>query len=380
MAQTGTPSPAQVANFPASIDGSANDNTYAGSRDLLLKQFSGEVLTHFDEMFALKDRIRVRTLNGGKSAQFPLLGQAAAEHFTPGQEIVGQPFASSEVTLNIDDFIVSSVFLNNIDEMLTHFEFRGEYSKQMAQSIALTCERTLFQMAVRDARLGDQYNSDEVVGETDTTHTNFTTGGRAAASGAGKGLVGMNNAVTKRLGTSATAASLIDEAFTAAAYFDENNLPLEGRSLYVSPRVYYDLINQTNDNRIINSDFSANGGDFANAVIYKVAGFDLVKTNHLAIDGTANSNTGPDGRSPLNAPSNGFGQDYAVDASSTLGLFMHTEGMGMVKLQDLTTESEYSVAKQGSLLVSKLLMGAGTLRPSAYYEVNKLANLGTSVP
>ena len=372
MAQTGTPSPAQVANFPASIDGSANDNAYAGSRDLLLKQFSGEVLTHFDEMFALKDRIRVRTLNGGKSAQFPLLGQAAAEHFIPGQEIVGQPFASSEVTISVDDFIVSSVFLNNIDEMLTHFEFRGEYSKQMAQSIALTCERTLFQMAVRDARLGDQYNSGAEVGVGAIT---------TAASGAGAGKVGMNNAITKRLNTAGTAASLIDEAFTAAAYFDENNLPLEGRSLYVSPRIYYDLINQTTDNRIINSDFSANGGDFANAVIYKIAGFDLVKTNHLAINGTANSNTGPDGRTPLNAPNaggsvpaNGFGQDYAVDASATLGLFMHTEGMGMVKLQDLTTESEYSVAKQGSLLVSKLLMGAGTLRPSAYYEVNNLAD------
>ena len=364
MAQTGNPSPPQVANFPASIDGSANDNAYAGSRDLLLKQFSGEVLTHFDEMFALKDRIRVRTLNGGKSAQF-LLRQAAAEHFTPGQEIVGQPFASSEVTISIDDFIVSSVFLNNIDEMLTHFEFRGEYSKQMAQSIALTCERTLFQMAVRDARLGDQYNSGAEVGVGTIT---------TAASGAGAGLVGMNNAITKRLNTAGTAASLIDEAFTAAAYFDENNLPLEGRSLYVSPRIYYELINQTADNRIINSDFSANGGDFANAVIYKVAGFDIVKTNHLAINGTANTNTGPDGRTPLNAPSNGFGQDYAVDASATLGMFMHTEGMGMVKLQDLTTESEYSVAKQGSLLVSKLLMGAATLRPSALYEVNNLAD------
>jgi hypothetical protein len=249
--------------------------------------------------------------------------------------------------------------------MLTHFEFRGEYSKQMAQAIALTCERTLFQMAVRDARLGDQYNAGVEVGVGAIT---------TAASGAGAGKVGMNNAITKRLNGAGTAASLIDEAFTAAAYFDENNLPLEGRSLYVSPRVYYDLINQTTDNRIINSDFSANGGDFANAVIYKIAGFDLVKTNHLAINGTLNTNTGPDGRTPLNAPTNGFGQDYAVDASATLGLFMHTEGMGMVKLQDLTTESEYSVAKQGSLLVSKLLMGAGTLRPSAYYEVNNLTN------
>ena len=360
MAQTGTPSPAQVANFPASTT-----NTYAGSRGLLLKQFGGEVLTHFDEIFSLKDRIRTRTLSGGKSAQFPLLGQANAEHFTPGQEIIGQAMSSNEVTISIDDFIVSSVFLNNIDEMLTHFEFRGEYSKQMAQAIALTCERTLFQMAVRDARLGDQYNSDETVGKDDPT---------TDASGAGAGKVGMNNAVTKRLGASAGAAELVDEAFAAAAYFDENNLPTEGRALYVSPRMYYDLINQ-DDKTIINSDFgSGANGSYSDAVIYKMAGFDIVKTNHLAINGTANSNTGPDGRTPLNAPSAGLGQDYAVNASDTLGMFMHTEGLGMVKLQDLTTESEYSVAKQGTLLVSKLLMGAATLRPDALYEVNKKVN------
>lgn len=361
MAQTGTPNPAQVANFPASTNGA---NTYATSRDLLLKTFGGEVLKHFDEKFSLKDKIRTRTISGGKTAQFPGIGQASAEHFVPGQEIVGQAMKTDEKTISIDDFIVSSVFLNNIDEMLTHFEYRSEYSKQMAASIALTCERTLFQMAVRDARLGDQYNAAQVPGVDPAF---------AAATGAGKGIVDMENAVTKHVGTSAGAAELVTSAFEAAAYFDEHDIPMEGRHLYVSPRVYYSLINQ-NDKTIINSDFSAGNGNYGDAVIYKVAGFNIVPTNHLAINGTANTNTGPDGRTPLNAPAGGLGQDYAVNASDTLGMFMHTEGLGMVKLQDLTTESEYSVAKQGTLLVSKLLMGAATLRPDCLYEVRKAAD------
>jgi hypothetical protein len=361
MAQTGTPNPAQVANFPASTNGA---NTYATSRDLLLKTFGGEVLKHFDEKFSLKDKIRVRTISGGKTAQFPGIGQATAEHFTPGSEIIGQAMKTDEKTITIDDFLVSSVFLNNIDDMLTHFEFRAEYSKQMARALALTCERTLFQMAIRDARLGDQFNAAQVPG-VDTPY--------AAATGAGKGIVDMENAVTKHVGASAGAAELVTSAFEAAAYFDEHDIPMDGRHLYVSPRVYYSLINQ-NDKTIINSDFSAGNGNYGDAVIYKVAGFNIVPTNHLAIDGTANTNTGPDGRTPLNAPAGGFGQDYATDASDSLGMFMHTEGLGMVKLQDLTTESEYSVAKQGTLLVSKLLMGAATLRPDCLYEVRKAAD------
>ena len=372
MAQTAAPTPAQVANFPASINGA---NAYNNSRDLLLKTFGGEVLKHFDEKFSLKDKIRTRTISGGKTAQFPGIGQAKAEHFVPGQEIVGQAMKTDEKTISINDFLVSSVFLNNIDEMLTHFEFRAEYSKQMAQALALTCERTLFQMAIRDARLGDQFNAAQVPGAPGVTAT-------GAASGAGKGIVDMENAVTKHVGTGAGAAELVTSAFEAAAYFDEHDIPMDGRHLYVSPRTYYSLINQ-NDKTIINSDFSAGNGNYGDAVVYKIAGFNIVPTNHLAINGTANSNTGPDSRTPLNAPNgadagvptDGFGQDYAVDASDNLGLFMHTEGLGMVKLQDLTTESEYSVAKQGTLLVSKLLMGAATLRPDCLYEVRKAADV-----
>lgn len=359
MAQTGNPNPAQVATF-----GYSNGNhTYATSRDLLLKTFGGEVMTHYDEVFSLKDKIRVRTIAGGKTAQFPAIGQATAEHFIPGQQILGQAIDTAEKTISIDDLIVSSVFINNIDEMLGHFEFRGEYSKQLGQAIAKTCETKLFQMAVRDARLGDVFNAGNAVGGTPDQ----------AATGAGKGVVGMENAIQKRVGTTATVADLVTEAFKAAAYFDEHDFPMEGRFLYVSPSTYYELINQS-DKTIINSDFSGGNGNYGEAVLHKVAGFDIVRTNNLVVDGTANTNTGPDGRTPLNAPSGGFGQDYATDASSVLGMFMHTAGLGMAKIQDLTTESEYYVDRQGSLLVSKLLMGAATLRPDALYLVDKVAD------
>jgi len=366
MAQTGTPSPAQIANFPFSQDGTANDNTYLGSRDLLLKTFGGEVLTHYDENFFLKNNIRVRTIAGGKTAQFPAIGQAKAEHFIPGQVILGQDMATDEVTISIDDLIVSSVFINNLDEMLGHFQFRGEYAKQMGAAIAKTCELKLFQMAVRDALLGDEYRSTGTPGVQADIATN--------ATGAGKGLVGMENAVvTTTNSTTKNAADLVTAAFKAAAYFDEHDMPTEGRFLYVEPSVYYSLINQT-DKTIINSDFSAGNGNYGQAVIYKVAGFDIVKTNNLAVDGTANSNTGPDSRTPLNKPTGGLGQNYATDASDTLGLFMHTSGLGMAKVQDLTTESDYYVDRQGSLLVSKMLMGAATLRPDALYLVRAAAD------
>lgn len=368
MAQTitlsNTVGPANIKTFAGS--GTPNNGTYANSRDLLLKTFSGEMIKHFDEKFALKNGVRSITLNGGISAQFPAIGRASADTFIPGQEIVGQQIDTAEKVVTIDDTIISSVWINNIDQMLTHFEFRGEYSRQMASAMALTMERKLFQRAVGVARLGDDYNAAMVPG-VDTPY--------AAASGKGAGLVGMNNAVTKRLGASAGPAELINAAFEAAAYFDSEDIPYEDRALYVTPSTYYALINSndTTVTKLLDRDFS-NNGDFAGAQLYQVAGFNLIKTNHMAINGTLNSNTGPDSRTPLNAPTGGFGDDYAINATETLGMFMHSSAIGMIKAQDMVTETEYSVAKQGTLLASKMLFGSDVLRPSALYEVRKVAD------
>ena len=368
MAQTitlsNTVGPANIQTFAGS--GTPNNATYANSRDLLLKTFSGEMIKHFDEKFALKNGVRSITLNGGISAQFPAIGRASADTFIPGQEIVGQQIDTAEKVVTIDDTIISSVWINNIDQMLTHFEFRGEYSRQMASAMALTMERKLFQRAVGVARLGDDYNAAMVPG-VDTPY--------AAASGKGAGLVGMNNAVTKRLGASAGPAELINAAFEAAAYFDSEDIPYEDRALYVTPSTYYALINSndTTVTKLLDRDFS-NNGDFAGAQLYQVAGFNLIKTNHMAINGTLNSNTGPDSRTPLNAPTGGFGDDYAINATETLGMFMHSSAIGMIKAQDMVTETEYSVAKQGTLLASKMLFGSDVLRPSALYEVRKVAD------
>jgi len=368
MAQTitlsNTVGPANIQTFAGS--GTPNNGTYANSRDLLLKTFSGEMIKHFDEKFALKNGVRSITLNGGISAQFPAIGRASADTFIPGQEIVGQQIDTAEKVVTIDDTIISSVWINNIDQMLTHFEFRGEYSRQMASAMALTMERKLFQRAVGVARLGDDYNAAMVPG-VDTPY--------AAASGKGAGLVGMNNAVTKRVGASAGPAELINAAFEAAAYFDSEDIPYEDRALYVTPSTYYALINSndTTVTKLLDRDFS-NNGDFAGAQLYQVAGFNLIKTNHMAINGTLNSNTGPDSRTPLNAPTGGFGDNYAINATDTLGMFMHSSAIGMIKAQDMVTETEYSVAKQGTLLASKMLFGSDVLRPSALYEVRKVAD------
>ena len=51
----------------------------ANSADaLFLKQFSGEVLTAFEQATVTADKHMVRTIANGKSAQFPVMGRSSA--------------------------------------------------------------------------------------------------------------------------------------------------------------------------------------------------------------------------------------------------------------------------------------------------------------
>ena len=58
----------------------------AGDVDaLFLKKFAGEILTTFEENNVFKALHTIRTIENGKSAQFPVTGIASASYYTPGQ-------------------------------------------------------------------------------------------------------------------------------------------------------------------------------------------------------------------------------------------------------------------------------------------------------
>ena len=77
----GDTSPSRVGQIN-SVGGSFdNDNA------LFLKKFSGEILQTFEESNVFKALHTVRTIENGKSAQFPVTGIASAAYHTPGENI-----------------------------------------------------------------------------------------------------------------------------------------------------------------------------------------------------------------------------------------------------------------------------------------------------
>lgn len=235
--------------------------------------------------------------------------------------IVGQAINSNERVITIDDLAISPVSIASIDEAMTHFDFRSEYSFQAGASLAKMVDKNLFQLLILAARASATVTGGN--GGTQLTAANAKT----------------------------DADTLIAAAFDAAQAFDEKDVPEGNRYLGVKPDQYYQLVNSSS--KALHRDYTsgANGG-VDSGLILRVAGLEIVKTNNLP---TTNVSTGP--------------AAYQVDATNTAAVAWHNSAVGTVKLIDLAVESGYLIQNQATLVVAKQALGHGILRPESAVEI-----------
>ena len=293
---------------------------------LFLKVFSGEVMSTFNSQTVMKEKTRIRSINNGKSAQFPAIGKTVAEYHTAGAEILGNNIEHGEKVITIDDLLISNTFIANIDEAKNHYDVRSEYSKQMGQALAQTYDRNLLSMATKAAR---------------------------DPSGLGAGVAGQGPASSIALGLTPTTTALVSAMYDAAATLDTANIPETERFVLVDPATYYALVQE---DKLINRDFGQNGS-YSDGTIMRVAGMQIVKSNNLVVDHTTVT-AYPD-----------FNSKYAVDATDTSALIIQRQALGTVQLMDMATEMEYDIRRQGTLAVSKMAVGHGVLRPECIIEL-----------
>jgi hypothetical protein len=310
-----------------------------GSEDaLFLKVFAGEVLTSFDRASKTQGADMVRSIANGKSATFPVMGRVGASYHTAGAEITGSDVNHNEKVITINDLLISSVFLSNIEEAKNHWDVRSAYSQEIGRALAFTKDKHILQ----------------TIGQAAQASANVSD------SGYGAGTVLTNTSIASA--TDATAANaMIDSLFAAAKQLDANYVPSEGRKCFLRLEEYYKLANATN---AINVDFSGSGS-IAEGKVVKVAGIELVPVAHFV---SSNVNSGVDQGSATAGGSN----PQAVDLSNYVALVSHPSAVGTVKLMDLAVEKEYDIRRQGTLMVAKYAMGHGVLRPEAAIGIKEV--------
>lgn len=299
----------------------------AGATDaLFLKVFGGEVLTAFEEANKVMDKHTVRTISAGKSASFPATWKVTAGYHTAGSEIVGQTSNVNERVITIDDLLLASVFLANIDEAKNHYDVRSIYSKEAGRALANQWDKNVLQTGVNAARASATVTG----GNGGTTLTSATTLYKTSATDLAAGI------------------------YAGVQAMDEKDIPEdEDKFAFVLPAQYYLLAQST---ALLNRDWAADNGNYSDGKILRIGGAQLVKTNHLP---KTNIATGPTA--------------YQGDFTKTAALIMTKQAVGTVKLLDLAQEMGYDIRRQGTLIVSKYAVGHGVLRPECAVELKTTA-------
>ena len=321
-------------------------NGGADKRSLFLKQFAGEVLTSFEERNIFMPLHRVRTISNGKSAQFPVTGTSSAAYHTAGDTIYGGSVNASEITVTVDDLLVSSTFVPKIDEAMNHYDVRSIYSSEMGNALSNAADKniaSIIYQAATGAGTADQ--------EAQWTNADFA--GLSNGSTGAKGKIDIANTAAE--GSAYTAQNIVDGIINSLMTFDKHDVTGE-KYCVLTPEAYYTLMGA--DSTAINRDTGGNGS-VAGGNVPTVGGVKILMSNHLP--------TAEQGTVPLNESGRGATPYTGSDAfdADLKGMVFTKDAAATVKLLDLGVESEYQIERQGTLMVAKYAMGHNALRNKA---------------
>ena len=313
-----------------------NITDYNSKYATYLKIFSGEMIKAYESVCIAKETVQNRTLTNGRSLQFIYTGRMTADYHQPGTPILGSdnpPVA--EKTIVMDDLLVSSAFVDSLDEVLAHYSLRSEIANKIGYALAEAYDKKIFRIIAKSARQASPI----------TASPGPEPGGSVIKLGSGNEF---------------NAQALVDSFFEAASILDEKNVPREGRHAVLSPRQYYALISQV-DSNILNRDYGNTQGNLNSGQgLVDIAGISIKRSNNLPfMAGTITREQGEN-------------NDYSGDFSASCGLIYQKDAAAVVQglgpsIQ--TTGSDVQTMYQGDLVVGRVAMGADWLNPCAAIEL-----------
>ena len=360
---------------PAQLTRPGQSNATGDARALYLKLFSGEMFKGFQHNAIARDLVMRRTLTNGKSLQFIYTGHTKAEYHTPGNSILGDSNGAppvAEKTITVDDLLISSAFLYDLDETLSHYDMRSEISRKIGYALAQKYDRLIFRAITRGARAASPITKSGYV-EPGGTQIRVGSSGTAASD-------------------AYDSAKLVTAFYDAAAALDEKGVSQDGRVGILNPRQYYALIQEVGSNGLVNRDAQGSALQGGSGVV-EIAGIKIYKSMNIPFFsqyGTkygTGSATNPGVTDPGNTGSfvseaiedaandvTGINNEYGEETefANSCGLIFQREAAGCVEAiapQVQVTSGDVSTIYQGDVILGRLAMGADYLNPAASVEL-----------
>lgn len=284
-----------------------------------LEVYYGQVLTAFERKNVFLDLVTVKTIQSGSSASVPVIGQGAESDVNthvPGTDLTMASIPVKERVINIDALEYFALAVDKFEEKILHFETRGELAKQAGEALSVKIDKKVATTILLASQTSGTIGGSVV--QADGTEVN-------------------NDAIHSGATPKAKGNALIEAVFTLSAEMEKKDVTGE-KVLVVSP-TEYSYLSQSDG---VNKDITyGNNGGIDKGTIMEVAGIKILKSNHLP--------TAP--------------VDVAGTNKYLKGLLFTSECVGVVKMMDLTSETNYLPLQLATLLTTYYSYGMGVLKP-----------------
>lgn len=319
--------------------------------------YSGMVLTAFERKTLFLNLVTTKTISAGSSMSFPIIGQASdsdVDTHVPGTALSMNTIPVKERIINIDALEYYAMAVDKFEEKVLHFETRNELAKQAGEALAVKIDKAVAKQIVIASQTSGTIGSDAVQADgTEVVYDVIDTGSTPKAKG----------------------DALIEAVFTAVAAMEEKDITGE-KYLVVSPLVYSYLAQSDAINKDVTS---GNNGGLDTGLVMDVAGIKIYKSNYIPSELVS---VGASDITTLAYQDGDTGSTAAGQYSAPIRALLFTsECVGVVKLMDVTSESNYIPEQLATLLTSYYSYGMGVLKPGAACVIcgNPVDATGTSI-
>lgn len=305
---------------------------------LFLKVFGGEVFAAFSEKVHTADKHVVKEIASGKSAQFPKTWKVDAAYHSAGQEMLGQDTDETERVITIDGLLVSHIGIYDLDEAMSHFEVRSQYTSELGKALARVYDTNVYRTVISTALQS------------------------SAMSGAVSTSPFPNGTIITSSDVSGTISATDGDQWWEVMrqiQIDADNANYDGEVYLALPPTSFDALAfaqaGTSGDFLMAGTRHTFGSQNTNAQMLGLRNVRAYMTNLLPqANDTSNTN---------------IKAKYRANYSATLGCAWGREGVGTVKLIGMGMEQTRDVRRQEDFVVAKIACGHGPLRNEITWQV-----------
>ena len=374
--------------------------TDGGAGKLWLPIWSGEVIHAYDEYNQFETMVQARTIPSGTTVEIPVTGTVdLLPNWDAGVELLGgQDAKTSTFQIKLDKRPMAAHFeIDNVDMMLTQWEFRAELARQAAMTLSNTRDKQIYSYLCRAAMTSQITNdprpslnlNSALYGNSDDSDSDklmsFGTSGAAA-------------------GDRATGAlSVLEKIEKYIVFLQENNIPYDKLFMAVSPQGFMDIralgvarattdfedggtrpyFGGTAEMGQLGGALTQSYGQLADSLEYM--GCTIIKTNHgsdnlrdlYGTDGTDGSG-GSIGEVKYNLDfaQGGGGSDSSTQTRGIRAVMFTPDAIAAIRLQGLKVDTVDDVRRNTTFTVASMMSGTGVLRPecAAIISINNVTH------